>query len=195
MVFELTTDYGVAFAVMVCVAVASVFCRQVHWHSFFTWQLAQQGIDLHGRRDRSLLRARRLTEVLRPEVVTVGLDADLEQLKAAFRERHLPIFVVDEQQRLYGSIAFEDLADAAFEPEGDQPVTARDLVHRTPVALVPQDNLETALRQFQAHREEHMPVVDNGTDRKVIGEVRHSDLVVAYNRALLEARAAERGES
>jgi CIC family chloride channel protein len=195
MVFELTTDYGVAFAVMVCVAVASVFSRQVHWHSFFTWQLAQQGIDLEGRRDRSLLRAKRLAEVLRPEVVTVGLDADLDQLKAAFRERHLPIFVVDEQQRLYGSIAFEDLADAAFEPEGDQPVTARDLVHRTPVALVPQDNLETALRQFQAHREEHMPVVDNGTDRKVIGEVRHSDLVVAYNRALLEARAAERGES
>jgi CIC family chloride channel protein len=177
------------------VAVASVFSRQVHWHSFFTWQLAQQGIDLEGRRDRSLLRAKRLAEVLRPEVVTVGLDDDLDQLKAAFRERHLPIFVVDEQQRLYGSIAFEDLADAAFEPEGDQPVTARDLVHRTPVALVPQDNLETALRQFQAHREEHMPVVDNGTDRKVIGEVRHSDLVVAYNRALLEARAAERGES
>jgi CIC family chloride channel protein len=195
MVFELTTDYGVAFAVMVCVAVASVFCRQVHWHSFFTWQLAQRGIDLQARRDRGLLRARRLREVLRREVVTVGLEADLEQLKAAFRERHLPIFVVDEQERLYGSIAFEDLADAAFAPERTGPVTARDLVHRTPVALVPQDNLETALRLCEANREEHMPVVDNGTDRRVIGEVRHSDLVLAYNQALLEARAAERGES
>jgi hypothetical protein len=40
-----------------------------------------------------------------------------------------------------------------------------------------------------------MPVVNNGTDRRVIGEVRLSDLVLAYNRALLEARAAERGES
>jgi chloride channel protein, CIC family len=195
MVFELTTDYGVAFAVMVCVAVASVFCRQIHWHSYFTWQLAQRGIDLHARRDRGLLRARRLAEVLRHEVVTVGLDADLEQLKAAFRERHLPIFVVDEQERLFGSIAFEDLADAAFAPERTLPVTARELVHRTPVALVPQDDLETALRLCEAHREEHMPVVDNGTDRKVIGEVRHSDLVLAYNRVLLDARAAERGES
>jgi CBS domain-containing protein len=133
--------------------------------------------------------------VLRREVVTVGLDADLEQLKTAFRHRHLPIFVVDEQQRLYGSIAFDDLADAAFDPDRAHSVTARDLVHRTPVALVPQDNLETALRLCEAHREEHMPVVNNGTDRKVIGEVRHSDLVQAYNRALLEARAAERGES
>ena len=195
MVFELTTDYGVAFAVMVCVAVASVFCRQIHRHSFFTWQLAQRGIDLDARRDVSLLRARRLVEVLRREIVTVGLDADLEQLKTAFRQRHLPIFVVDEQQRLYGSIAFEDLADAAFEPDRDAPVTARDLVHRTPAALVPQDNLETALRLCEANREEHVPVVNNNTDRKVIGEVRHSDLVMAYNRALLEARAEERGDS
>ena len=66
----------------------------------------------------------------------------------------LPNFVIDEQQRLYGSIAFEDLADAAFEPDRAGLVTARDLVHRTPVAPV-----------------------------------------LAYNRALLEARAAERGES
>jgi chloride channel protein, CIC family len=195
MVFELTTDYGVAFAVMVCVAVASVLYRQVHWHSFFTWQLAQRGIDLQARRDHGLLRAKRLSEIFRREVVTVGLDADLEQLKSAFRHRHLPIFVVDEQQRLYGSIAFEDLADAAFEPNRAEPVTARDLVHRTPVALVPQDNLETALRLCEANCEEHVPVVNNGTERKVVGEVRHSDLVLAYNQALLEARAAERGES
>ncbi len=69
-----------------------------------------------------------------------------------------------------------------------EPVTARDLVHHMPVALVPQDNLETALRLCEANREEHMPVVDNGTDRKVIGEVRYNDLVPAYHRALLAAR-------
>jgi hypothetical protein len=70
-------------------------------------------------------------------------------------------------------------------------VTARDLVHRTPVALMPQDNLETALRLCEASRDEHVPVINNGTDRKVIGEV----LMLAYNYALLEARAAERSES
>jgi CIC family chloride channel protein len=194
-IFELTTQYDVTFAVMIAVAVASLVRHQMDWPSFFAWQLAKRGVDLIGERGRGLLRSASLVEVLRPEVVTVGLDADLDQLKTAFRERHLPIFVVDEQQRLYGSIAFENLADAAFAPERAEPLSARDLVHRTPVALVPQDNLETALRLCEANREEHMPVVNNGTDRKVIGEVRHNDLVLAYNKALLEARAAERGES
>lgn len=42
--------------------------------------------------------------------------------------------------------------------------------------------------------EEHMPVIEKRMDLHVIGEVRHADLVLAYNRALLEARRVERGE-
>jgi hypothetical protein len=67
-------------------------------------------------------------------------------------------------------------------------------VHHTPVGLVPEDNLETALRLCEMNHEEHIPVVDNAEDMRVIGEVRYQDLVLAYNRALLAARAAERGE-
>jgi CBS domain-containing protein len=68
-------------------------------------------------------------------------------------------------------------------------------VHRTPVVLVPEDDLEIALRLCGMNDEEHMPVVDDGRDMRVIGEVRYQDLVLADNRALLAARAAERGES
>ena len=38
-------------------------------------------------------------------------------------------------------------------------------------------------------------MLDNGQDMHVIGEVRYQDLLLAYNRALLAARAAERRES
>jgi CBS domain-containing protein len=112
-----------------------------------------------------------------------------------FRHRHLPIFVVDEQGRLQGAIAFEDFAEAVFEPDRVAPPTARDLVRRTPDALVPEDDLETALRLCDVNREEHLPVVADRAAQKVVGEVRYQDLVLAYNRALLAARAAERGES
>jgi chloride channel protein, CIC family len=194
-IFELTTEYDITFAVMVAVAIASVLMRQLHGHSFFTWQLATRGIDLAAGRDQGLLRSEKLASVMRREVVTVGLETDLERLKALFRHRHLPIFVVDEQGQLYGSIAFEDLADAAFQLQPAAPASARDLVRRLPIALVPQDDLETALRLCETHQEEHLPVVDDRQTRKVIGEVRYQDLVLAYNRALLAARAAERGES
>ncbi len=191
MIFELTTDYGVTFAVMVAVAVAAIVSRQLYWPSYFIWQLARRGIDLRGRREQALLRAGKVAGVMRRQVVTVGLAATLDELKALFVQRHLPIFVVDDDGRLMGAIEFGDLADAAFDPPEDRQLTARDLVRRLPIALTPEDDLETALRLCELNDEEHLPVVDNGTDLRVIGEVRHADLMLAYNRALLEARRAE----
>lgn len=41
---------------------------------------------------------------------------------------------------------------------------------------------------------EHLPVVDDIRERRVIGVIFHRDLMQARNRALLEARAQERGD-
>jgi CIC family chloride channel protein len=153
-------------------------------------QLGRRGRDLQTRRDRQLLRATPLAEVMRRVVVTVAQDADPERLKSLFRHRHLPIFVVDPSGRLQGAIAFADFADAVFDLAEQPPPVARDLVHRIPEALLPEDDLETALRLCEANREEHLPVVDNRKDLEVIGEARYHDLVLAYIRALLAARAA-----
>lgn len=194
MVFELTADYGITFALMITVAIASLLCRQLHWHSFFSWQLLSRGIDLYARHDQRLLASRTVAEVMKKEVVTVGLDADLDHLKSMFLHRHLPIFVVDDSGALVGTIHFEDLADAAFEAGRDVAPTARDLVHRLPAALTPEDDLEKALRVCEANHEEHMPVVKDEVSKQVVAEVRLTDLFLAQNQALLEARAVERGE-
>ncbi|MEM8951831.1 MAG: chloride channel protein [Pseudomonadota bacterium] len=194
MVFELTADYGITFALMVTVAIASLLCRQLHWHSFFSWQLLRRGINLYERHDQQVLARRTVAEVMRKEVVTVGLDADLDHLKSMFLHRHLPIFVVDDSGALVGTVHFEDLADAAFETASDMAPTASDLVHRLPAALTPEDDLEKALRVCEANHEEHMPVVKDEESKQVVAEVRLTDLFLAQNQALLEARAVENGE-
>ena len=61
--------------------------------------------------------------------------------------------------------------------------------------LEPGENLASALERCRATAIEHIPVVDSRDSRKVLGEVRQSDLIRAYNRALLDARAQERGET
>jgi chloride channel protein, CIC family len=134
MIFELTTEYGVTFAVMVAVAVGSIFARQLRWPSYFTWQLAERGINLQGGREQALLRSRRVAGIMRRRVATIGPAATLEELKALFMHRHLPIFVVDEQGRLVGSIDFEHLEEGLEAAVGARP-TARDLMRRLPVAL------------------------------------------------------------
>jgi chloride channel protein, CIC family len=141
----------------------------------------------------NLLRATRVRDIMRPDVVVVRLDTDLEELKHRFTASHAPIFVLDDG-RLYGTIAFEDLADAAFDPNLKEPVAARDLARRLPVALLPWEDLERALGIAESTQEEHLPVVDRRDGGRIIGVVQRADLIQAYNRALLRARAVERGE-
>lgn len=200
MVFELTQDYGITFALMVCVSIASLFCRVVYGQSFFTWQLAKRGISLSAETMEMVLLSRRtVADIQRTSIVTAPADADLETLKGHFRRTHLPIFVVDDEQHLLGQIEVDDLADAAFVVPGEEAAAplAQDLVRPVDVVFAPTDRLDRAWRRVRGTDEEYIPVVETTANKRerVVGVVRLRDLIVAYNRALLEARALERGDA
>ena len=72
-------------------------------------------------------------------------------------------------------------------------ITAERLVRRSDVVLTPDDDLATALRRCQSRHEQNIPVVRSRDDPEVVGEVRLTDLIRAYNQALLLARAQEHG--
>jgi CIC family chloride channel protein len=195
MVFELTHDYGVTFALMVTVAIATLFTMQVHGHSFFTWQLARAGLNLGRALELRLLERRRVAEIMHPEHHSVAASATLEDLKRRFRASHVPIYVRDDAGRLVGEVSFGDLADAAFAPARGKAPTAGDLAHPVGLVLYPDDDLASAWRRAKNQAEDHIPVVRSPKDRTVLGEVMIRDLMLAYNDALLEARALERGDA
>lgn len=195
MVFELTHDYGLTFALMVAVAVATLFTMQAHGHSFFTWQLARAGLNLGRALELRLLERRRVREIMHPEHHSVAAGAALEDLKRRFRESHVPIYVRDDEGKLVGEVSFGDLADAAFAPTRGKPPTAGDLARPPGLVLYPDDDLAAAWRRAKNEAEDHIPVVRSPKDRTVLGEVMIRDLMLAYNDALLEARALERGDA
>lgn len=193
MIFELTSNYAVTFALMASIAVASLVTRQLFGHSFFTWQLARRGIELSEHRELGLLRHRRVVEVMRDDQVSVLPDDGLATIWARFHERHGPVFVVDGAGRLVGRIDFEDLLDAGLDPDHPADLVAAKLMRPVAVTLHPGDDLASALARCRAFQLEHLPVVDE-RDSVLVGEVRMRDLIEAYNLALLEARAFEQGQ-
>ncbi|MGF1476667.1 MAG: chloride channel protein [Geminicoccaceae bacterium] len=195
MIFELTLDYGATFALMAAVAVSAIVTKQLLGHSFFTWQLAQRGVSVSDSLEMGVLDKRKVRDVMHRDCISVGEDTPISELCHRFRNSHLPIFVSGDDGRLLGTVAVEDLADVLVDhQEENENFRARDLVRQTHTVLVPDDNLVTALKRSRAHDEDHIPVVRSKDDMTVIGEVRQRDLLLAYNRALLEARARERGE-
>jgi CBS domain-containing protein len=71
--------------------------------------------------------------------------------------------------------------------------SAGDIARPSQTVVLPHASLDRALKLMSAHDEDYLPVVDDTEQRRVVGVLHHKDLLLAYNQALLEARAEERG--
>ncbi len=178
-VFELTSNYKLTIAVMIVAVVASMLAQHWGYRSFFVWQLARRGITLETNREEQALAAITVEELMHQDYAMVAHSAMLAQIRKLFAG-HKPVVVcvVDEQGRALGCLNAADLLAM-----GEQ-TTAAEVV-RKGTMLLSNYGLEQALRLAGQH--DDLVVVNDLAERRIIGVVRHRDLVVAQNRALLGA--------
>ena len=195
-VFEMTSDYELTIAVMVAVVIASVVTDQSFGRSLFTWQLEKRGINLKGGREIGLLSRVRVSDVMKRDYAAVRPDATLEEMHDRLRTaRYGELFVLDAEDRLVGVITVADLAHAPEPAEGDEPPCAAKVARREPPMVLADDEVRRAMRLMDSAGESHLPVVEDRESRRVVGFLHEHDVVLAYHRALLQARAEERGDS
>jgi len=188
-VFELTGGYELTIAVMIATVISSQLMRALTGHSFFTWQLAQRGIELTGGREERVLRARRIWELVKLDLIKIAPDASMEDVRQALQDsRYGEVFVVDPQDRLLGTITLKDLAERAFDTSQDDGQNAGGIARRNPPVAFCEDDLEAAMWMMEGCGEEHIAVVDDRETRHLVGVLHERDLMAAYHRAVLETR-------
>ena len=104
------------------------------------------------------------------------------------------IFVVDEDERLTGSLSFTDIKDIAFESGLDHLINARDAARPHPVFVERLESLEKVLAIMDNSGLMYVPVVDGADTMRVIGLVHHRRVLTEYNKALIDMHAEEHGE-
>ena len=194
--FELTADFELTLAVMIAVVIASVITQQVSGHCFFTWQLERRGVDVRAGREVGLLRAIRVRDVMDRRHDTVNPSSSLTEVRekligAPFGE----LFVTHDGDRLEGTITFADLGESAFDTSHDDELAAVNVCRRHPPALDAGDTLETAIAMFGAGGDAHIAVVEDHEGMCLVGVLHERDAMLAYHRALMQARKEERGEA
>jgi CIC family chloride channel protein len=195
MVFELTNDYAITIGVMIATSIASIVTQQVEGHSFFTWQLARRGISVKGGRDISTLRNICVRDVMSDDYRAISPEAPITSVRVNLQGAPWgELFVVDDDGRLSGVITFADLHEAAFDTSHDSELTAADVLRRRPPVLEADDDLETATRAYESSGEANLAVVESRESRRLVGVAQEHSVVLAYHRALDQARAEERGE-
>ena len=191
-VFELTGDYQITIAVMAATSIATMIVQQVQGRSFFHWQLENWGLNLRGGRARHLLQTLTVQDVLAEDFDKISERTSIAEIKSMFsRLPHGTFVVVDDADKLVGTISFADLKQIAFDPSLDSLINARDVAHSHAPAPLLGDTLEEVLAVMDVSGEEHLAVIADTADRSVLGIVHHGDVLRAYNRALLEAQAEE----
>jgi CIC family chloride channel protein len=193
-VFELTGDYSLTIAVMVAVVISSVITQQFFGRTFFSWQLERAGFDLRGGFETALLRGISVRAILsRDDDETVPIGLGLPEVRVRLLEsRTGELFVINGDGRLHGTIMLSDLSDVAFDHVVDNLVNAGDVARLHPPSVLADDDLEAANKTIRDSGETHIAVVEDYETYKFVGILHERDLMAAYNRALVEARAEER---
>jgi CIC family chloride channel protein len=180
---------------MIATVIASLITQQAFGFSFFTWQLHRRGLNLRKGREQGLLSAVRVSDVMHADQVTVSPSASLAEIREALLKcGYGELFVVDGDGRLHGTVMLSDLADSAFDTELDVLLNARDVCRSDPPLLAEADDLEAAMALMDSVHESIVAVVDDYDDLRLTGYVRQRDVVRAYDKALMQARAEEYGE-
>ena len=191
-VFELTDDYPLTIAVMIGVVISNVVAQQFLGKSFFSWQLERAGLDLKGGFETTLLRSIKVRQLVDKNAATVSVGTGLQDLrhKLQFSETG-ELFVLRKNDELFGTITLADLSDVAFDHDVDNLINAGDVARLHPPFLVQGDDLEKANKVMRDSGEHFIAVVEDHETMKFIGTLYETEVMSAYNRALLKVRHEE----
>jgi CIC family chloride channel protein len=191
-VFELTDDYPLTIAVMIGVVISNVVARQFLGKSFFSWQLERAGLDLKGGFETTLLRSIKVRQLVDKNAATVSVGTGLQDLrhKLQFSETG-ELFVLRKNDELFGTITLADLSDVAFDHDVDNLINAGDVARLHPPFLVQGDDLEKANKVMRDSGEHFIAVVEDHETMKFVGTLYETEVMSAYNKALLKVRHEE----
>ncbi|BCX05877.1 MAG: chloride channel protein [Candidatus Roseilinea sp.] len=184
LLFEMTRDYRIILPLMFSVAVGLIVSQHISRHSVYGLGLARHGIRLDRGRDVNVLSALTVGEVMDTGSPTLPESMPLEEaaaLMARLRRQGLP--VVDQEGKLCGMLATQDL-----ERPGR---TVGEACTRKVEVAYPDETLHEALERMSRLDVGRLPVVSRDDPRRLVGLLRRSDVVRAYEVAL-KRRVAQR---
>ncbi|MFZ7128068.1 MAG: cation:proton antiporter [Desulfobacterales bacterium] len=121
----------------------------------------------------------RVGHIMRRNVEVLSNTASFDEvLKALGHSRYDRLPVVDDRNELVGVIKYADIANTLFDPGLRNLVIAHEIATGDYLKLTPEDSLEQAMMALKEHPDDsYLLVVDRDNPRKLIGVVRHNDLL------------------
>jgi len=172
----------------------SVIVRRMFGYSFATWRLHLRGESIRSAQDVGWMRDLTVGRLMRTDVAMARSDMKV----AEFRERFPPgstqwVAAIDSFGRYAGMVFVPDAHLVNLKTDAKQAELA-ELARDRDEFLVAQMNIKLAAQLFEQSESEAFVVVDNESDRRVIGLLTEAHVLRRYTEELDRARRDLSGE-
>jgi CIC family chloride channel protein len=184
--FEMTHDDATIMPLMLACVSAFYVARSLSPESVYTRQMVKKGA---AETPLFLLHVR---DLMKENPICVLENSGFPQIAkvlAANTFKHL--YVVDPNQKFLGAIALQDLKPFLHETDLPQVVIALDLMHDDVPVLTSDASLKESLEVFARHDGERLPVLDNPRERKLVGSLAKTDVLLTLAHGVGGSREAE----
>ncbi|HWT83732.1 MAG TPA: CBS domain-containing protein, partial [Candidatus Methylomirabilis sp.] len=154
--------------------------------TIYTIKLRRRGIDIFKPAQSDPLSRIRVADVMVHQVVS--LDEGLP-LRAILERLHHPFSsfpVTDGNNALVGILGYSELRGVLTSEHPDETLTAHDLMQAPAPVSYPDESLTEIMERFTVTGAGRLPVVSRENPTMLLGVISHSDLLAAYQRAVLE---------
>jgi CIC family chloride channel protein len=175
LLFEMTRNDAAIMPLMLACVSAFLVARQLSPDSVYSRQL--RGARARDDTPIFLLHVR---DLMKKDPLCVVETAGFEEIAAVLAShtfKHL--YVVDAHRRFLGAIALQDLKPFLLDVDMPRMVIALDIMRDDVPALTSDASLKESLEVFSRHDGERLPVLDNATDRRLLGALAKTDVLLA----------------
>ena len=190
--FELTDDYRIILPLMMTCILSALTASQLKRESIYTMKLVRRGIDVRAGKEISILKSLSVRDFMIRDVAFVSEIMPLSGFLHLIKEStHMYFPVVNDKEELVGIISLRDIRPILLEESLMDLVIAKDIMTEDVITLTTDENLYDAMGKFAIKDIGQLPVVQKDNPKRVVGMLKRTDMILAYNNAVLR-RGIER---
>jgi CIC family chloride channel protein len=186
MVFEISLNYTLMPPLMVACAVSTLVARQIQPESIYTEPLRRRGLEVEGETTQIGAAAQQTVgDLMRDPVPPLQQTTTFREIADRFltsTNNFLP--VVDEEQRLVGVVALQDLKEYLNAGAELGSVIAYDVMRAPPPCVTPNQKLLDALPVVLASEQRNIPVVNTVKERRLVGALMRAEALGLLSEAI-----------
>jgi CIC family chloride channel protein len=191
MVFEISLNYSLMPPLMIACVVSALVARRLHPESVYTEPLRLETLAVE-RESLQMGAAMQKTvaDLMREPVPPIRETATFRQIADRFLSspnNFLP--VVDENQRLVGMVALQDLKEYLNAGQELNGVIAYDVMRSPPACLTPNQRLLDTLPVLLASEQRNVPVINSKKGQRLVGSIARVEVLGLFSEALAPGTA------